>query len=158
MQTPTDTRSKYNDMTVKSNPVQPVQVRNYRTSTLPPPNALATIASFLAELPKGPVELVVSALDNHEHGHLRGQPWFVGAVAWAEGERARCLALDPPREGPSVHATWSLGLVLPLALPPSCGQHYLCDVGIPSGVFARLGIEYSSPFSHKFFVALVSTS
>lgn len=115
-------------------------------------------ASVFAELPKGPVELVISALDNHEHGHLRGQSWFVGAVAWAEGQRARCLALDPPREGPSIHATWSLGLVLPLALLPSCGQHYLCDVGIPTGVFSRLAIEYSSPFSHKFFVALVPSS
>ena len=134
--------------------------------TPPPPsphNKQESVSDFgtancFSELPKGPVELVISGLDNHEHGHLCAQPWFVAAVAWAHGQRARCLALDPPREGPTIKATWSLGLVLPLALSPSCGQQYLCDVGIPSGVFARLAIEYSSPFSHKFFEALVSAT
>ncbi|XP_076466024.1 enhancer of mRNA-decapping protein 3-like [Babylonia areolata] len=106
------------------------------------------------DLPRDAVDMVVSALESHDHGHLRGQPWFDGAVRWVQGQRARCLALDPPRQGPAVEATWSLGLVLPLALPPSCGQQYLCDVGLPSGVFSKLGIVYSSPFSHKFFVSL----
>ncbi|KAL8615910.1 hypothetical protein ACOMHN_034586 [Nucella lapillus] len=108
------------------------------------------------ELPTEPVDMVVSALESHDHAHLRGQTWFDGVVHWAQGQRARCLALDPPvtRQGPAIAATWSLGLVLPLALAVGCGQQYLCDVGIPAGVFSRMGIVYSSPFSHKFFVAL----
>lgn len=109
------------------------------------------------DLPKSAVDLVISALDNHEHGHLRGQPWFAGAVAWSASQRARCLSLDPPKEGPATTTTWSLGLVLPLALPPTCGQQYLCDVGLPSRVFARHNIEYMSPFAHKFFVVLASS-
>lgn len=115
----------------------------------------ATRISSYKDLPTEPVDMVVNALESHDHGHLRGQAWFEGASKWAQGQKARCLALDPPRQGPVIEATWSLGLVLPLALAASCGQQYLCDVGIPVGVFAKLGIVYSSPFSHKFFVALV---
>lgn len=100
------------------------------------------------------MDMVVNALDSHEHGHLRGQPWYVGAVAWAQGQRAPCLALDPSTDGPSFPAKWSLGLALPLALPASCGQQYLCDVGIPTGVFGKVGVDYSSPFCHKFYIAL----
>ncbi|KAK7115361.1 enhancer of mRNA-decapping protein 3-like [Littorina saxatilis] len=118
----------------------------------------ATRTTATKDLPKGAVDLVVNALDNHEHIHLRGQSWFQGAVVWAQGQRARCLALDPPQQGAAMNATWSLGLVLPLALPASCGQQYLCDVGFPSGIFSRQGIEYSSPFSHKFFVVLDPTA
>ena len=63
----------------------------------------------------------MDALENHEHGHLRGQAWYAGAVSWAGGQRARCLALDPPQQGAAVKADWSLGQVLLLALHPSCG-------------------------------------
>lgn len=106
------------------------------------------------ELPQGPVDMVVNALDSHEHGHLRGQPWYVGGVAWAQGLRAPSLALDPSMDGPAFPAKWSLGLALPLPLPPSCGQQYLCDVGIPAAVFSKVGMDYSSPFCHKFCIPL----
>ena len=41
-----------------------------------------------------------------------------------------------------------------LGFTESCDQLYLADMGIPDGIFAKLGIKYYSPFHEKFVVAL----
>ncbi len=109
---------------------------------------------LFTELPDKPVDMIVSALDSHENKVLSSQAWYSSVVGWANQNKAPSLALDPPVSGAAVDCKWSLSVALPLNLSKRCGQVYLCDVAIPSKVWRECGIKYTSPFGHKFCIAL----
>jgi len=67
--------------------------------------------------------------------------------------RDLCI-LDPPLSGCSVNTKWSVHIGLPLPLPTSAGQTYLCDIGLPKKLFSVVGIKYQSPFGNKFCIPL----
>ncbi len=108
----------------------------------------------ISDLPDVPVDIIVSALDSHENAVLSSQAWYASVVRWANQSKAPVLALDPPTDGAAVGIKWSLSLALPLNYSDKCGQVYLCDLAIPSNVWKTCGIKYTSPFGHKFCVAL----
>ena len=98
--------------------------------------------------------MIVSALDSHENTVLSSQAWYTSVVSWANQSKAPVLALDPPVDGGAVEVKWSLSLGLPLSYSEKCGQVYLCDLAIPTKVWAECSIKYMSPFGHKFCIAL----
>lgn len=109
----------------------------------------------MTELPSGSVDMIVNALDSHVSVYLREQAWYGAVVEWANASRAPALAIDPPVRGTPVNTKWALGVALPLALPESPNmQEFLCDQGIPEKVFRVVGIQYRSPFAHKFVIPL----
>ncbi|GFR69554.1 enhancer of mRNA-decapping protein 3 [Elysia marginata] len=115
-----------------------------------------TVVHNVKGLPKT-VDLVVSALDSPFASTFNQQPWYQNVVAWTKSQdvKAQILALDPPPQGPGMSTRWSLFKVLPLAeTSPHCGSLYLCDLSIPSAIFAKLGITYVSPFGSKFVISL----
>ncbi len=99
-------------------------------------------------------DMIVNALDNHEHPNLKDQSWYKHLVEWVRSKRASCLAIDPPVEGAVLDSKWSLGVCLPLNLKTQTSQVYLCDLGLPKKVFLESGVRYVSPFSHKFVIPL----
>lgn len=114
--------------------------------------------SCARDLPKGTVDIIINALDNHENMVLRDQSWYRTLVEWANNSKAPVLAIDPPQQGSLIQAKWCLSLCLPLNLREQCGQVYLCDLGLPRQVMAQVGITYSSPFGHKFLIPLHTKS
>ena len=102
--------------------------------------------------------MIVNCLDSHENMCLKDQQWYKQAVSWANQNKAPVLALDPPTGGSPVDTKWSLSIMLPLALGGRCGQVYLCDLAVPKSIFKNLGVNYYSPFGHKFFIALHADS
>ena len=110
--------------------------------------------SYVAELPSQPIDMIINCLDNHENICLKDQAWHKQAVAWANQNKAPVLAIDPPVTGSPVDTRWSLSICLPLALSERCGQVYLCDLAVPKSIFKMVGINYCSPFGHKFCIAL----
>lgn len=109
---------------------------------------------LVTDLPSKAVDMVINALDTHGPNLLACQDWYNSVSSWVQSRRTPCLAFDPSVDGSAFPSHWALGLVLPLDLPSSCGKQYLCDVGLPSGIFQKVGIEYSPPFCHKFYIAL----
>ncbi len=86
-------------------------------------------------------------------------------ITWANDSTAPILALDVPSginattgEAPGVaaRAESTLTLALPKTglLPEKTGALFLADVGIPGAVYAKLGIDYTSPFDYRFRVPL----
>jgi enhancer of mRNA-decapping protein 3 len=109
------------------------------------------------DLPEGQVDLVLCAMDNHADSSKPTANVRANIAAWLGRNRAIVMAIDPPATGPSVAAAkCSLSLALPLALGERCGQVLLCDVALPRCVYRELGIQYSSPFAHKFVIPLHS--
>ena len=107
------------------------------------------------ELPAGAVDMIVNALDSHVSVYLREQAWYGSVVEWANNSRAPALAIDPPVRGTPINTKWALGVVLPLPLPECSNmQEFLCDQGIPQKVFHSVGIQYKSPFAHKFVIPI----
>ncbi|ESP03622.1 hypothetical protein LOTGIDRAFT_180090 [Lottia gigantea] len=110
--------------------------------------------SCAKDLPQGPVDMIVNALDNHDNLQLRHQDWYTSLVNWAGNKRANCLTIDPPIEGSLLESKWSLAVCLPLEMKACNSQMYLCDLGIPKKVYSEAGIKYMSPFGHKFVIPL----
>jgi NAD(P)H-hydrate epimerase len=86
-------------------------------------------------------------------------------IQWTGSNRAPALALDIPSgvdattgatPGVYVNARWTLTLALPKKglLPQVRGELYLADIGIPEGVYRRIGVPYVSPFGRHFCVRL----
>lgn len=98
--------------------------------------------------------MIVNCLENHDNAYVRDQQWFKQAVAWANGNKAPVLAVDPPVQGGPMDTKWSLSVLLPLPLGERCGQLYLSDLAVPKSILRTMGITYRSPFGHKFFIAL----
>ncbi len=108
--------------------------------------------------------LVIDALLGYS---LKGapRPPVAALIRWADASGIPILSLDVPSgvdattgetPGEHVRATWTLTLALPKTglRPEHSGEVILADLGIPSGVFQRIGIPYRSPFGAQFHVPL----
>ncbi len=117
-----------------------------------------------AALPKVPVDLVVDALIGYG---LHSSP--KGAVAklirWANAVKAPILSLDVPSGidattgyalGDCIHPRWTMTLALPKTglLAEKTGELVLADIGIPEGVYCRMGLNYIAPFGGRSWVRL----
>jgi len=115
----------------------------------------AAVLYRFPDLPKKPVDMIISALDNHASISSNSAPWFTAAVEWANSNKASILAIDPPLGKIGVVAKWSIAVALPFALDESCGQIYLCDLGLPQKLYREAGLSvYHSPFAHTFIIPL----
>jgi len=121
-----------------------------------------------AEPPEGDPELILDALLGYGQA---GPPReaTAGLIEWTSGRRV--LALDAPSglelasgllHEPHVRAEATLTLALPkhglrdAAGREAVGQLLLADISVPAAVYARLGLEFSSPFARGPIVRLVS--
>ena len=88
-----------------------------------------------------------------------------GLIEWTRSSAAQVLALDIPSgvdatsgatPGVFVNARWTLTLALPKTGLRSqvSGVVYLADIGIPSAVYQRIGVQYVPPFGRDFCVPL----
>src|SRR5215471_11954550 len=86
-------------------------------------------------------------------------------IEWTTSSAAHVLALDIPSgvnatsgatPGVFVSARWTLTLALPKKglRPHVSGELYLADIGIPSAVYQRIGVQYVPPFGRDFYVPL----
>jgi enhancer of mRNA-decapping protein 3 len=112
--------------------------------------------SLLTDLSASALDIIINAMDTHGNTQYKQQGWFIACSEWANHNRAPVFSLDPPTDGTSVQSKWSLAICLPLTGKDSTSQVYLCDLGFPKKVFTDHGIEYISPFSHKFIIPLHS--
>lgn len=111
------------------------------------------------DLPTGTTDIIINALDGHVAvEHFPKSHCYADAARFAANCKARVLTIDPPVDGVSIKTKWSLAPVLPLDLHPSSGSVYLCDLGIPKKIFAKVGITYCSPFGPKCVIALHNES
>jgi NAD(P)H-hydrate epimerase len=114
------------------------------------------------DLDSAAVDIIVDAVIGYG---LRGAPRGMAAemIAWANDSPAQSLALDVPSgvdattgeaPGIAVGATTTLTLALPKTglVPERTGALVLADIGIPGAVYAKVGIDYASPFDHRFRV------
>lgn len=108
------------------------------------------------------IDLVVDALLGYS---LVGAPRGVAAEMIRSLSPAPCLSLDVPSglelstsrlHEPHVDARATLTLAAPKRGldHPAVGALYLADISVPAVVYARLGIDYRSPFSGGAVVAL----
>lgn len=117
-----------------------------------------------ASLNAEPVDLVIDALIGYG---LRSAPRGPVAelIRWANDSGAAILALDVPsgvdatsgqRPGEALKPHWTMALALPKTglLPQNTGALFLADIGIPEGVYRRLGLTYVSPFARGCWVPL----
>jgi NAD(P)H-hydrate epimerase len=67
------------------------------------------------------------------------------------------LATTGENAGEFVKPDKTITLALPKTglYPENCGEIILADIGIPTTVFEKAGINYSSPFSSTFYVNIV---
>jgi hypothetical protein len=72
------------------------------------------VVLFPADLPRKPVDMIISALDNHCGNAVNAASWYVAAVEWANHSKAPVLAIDPPVGRIGVNAKWSIAVALPL--------------------------------------------
>ena len=117
-----------------------------------------------AALSAEPVDLILDALIGYG---LRSAPKSPVAelMRWANGTGAPILALDVPSgvdattghtPGDCIKPYWTMTLALPKTglLPQRTGQLFLADIGIPNGLYRRLGLSYVIPFAKGFWVPL----
>lgn len=115
-----------------------------------------------AALPKQRLDLVVDALIGYG---LQASP--KGAVAelirWANGAKAPILSLDVPSgvdattgqaPGECIRPRWTMTLALPKTGLLQAGELFLADLGIPEGVYRRMGLNYIAPFGGRSWVRL----
>lgn len=90
-------------------------------------------------------------------------------IQWANLSDALKMSLDVPSgidattgesPGEYCHADDTLTLALPKTglLPSTTGDLYLADIGIPSVVYEKIKISYTSPFGKEFYVPLNPTA
>jgi NAD(P)H-hydrate epimerase len=90
-------------------------------------------------------------------------------IHWANTTGAPILSLDVPSgvdsttgdsEGEYMHAKWTMTLALPKTglLPAKTGELYLADIGIPEGVYSKMGLEYNHPFENHYRIHLSPAS
>jgi NAD(P)H-hydrate epimerase len=119
----------------------------------------------LGSLPVEPVDLIIDALIGCGLAGAPGGPTAT-LIGWANANGAPILSLDVPTgvdattgfvPGDCIRpvATLALGLPKTGLLRDRVGQLYLADVGIGASTFAKVGIDYQSPFGDKFTVPLV---
>ncbi len=118
----------------------------------------------LEGLPRDLPSLILDAIFGYS---LSGAPRGKGAdlIRWANQGGAPILALDLPSgldatsgdaPGEVIRARWTMTLALPksgLHSEPT-GELILADIGIPRGVYARMGLEHRTPFDNRYRVRL----
>lgn len=107
------------------------------------------------DLPTQPVDIIIDAMIGLESKSV--PDWFSLVASWANQNKAPILSIDPCSLKASNETTdikWSIAMGLPLIKAPKSGRLYLADLGIPSGVFSDVGIQYVSPFLDKFTIPL----
>lgn len=77
-------------------------------------------------------------------------------LKWINESRAPIMAIDPPATGyPILTIKCSILPILPLEnLSATCGKLYLSNLAIPEKFYRDAGINYKSPFGHKFVIPL----
>jgi NAD(P)H-hydrate epimerase len=117
-----------------------------------------------AALPKENVDLVVDALIGYGF-HASPTGAMATLIHWANGMKAPILSLDVPSgidattgHAPkeSIRPRWTLTLALPKTglLAEQTGELFLADIGIPEGVYRRMGLNYVAPFGGCSWVRL----
>jgi NAD(P)H-hydrate epimerase len=122
----------------------------------------------LDELAALPPDLILDAVLGYS---LDGPPRGAAAAAirWANGSGAPILALDVPSgldattgdaPGEIIRARWTMTLALPKTglLRDRAAELVLADIGIPEGVYRRMGLAYRTPFDHRYLVRLKRTT
>ncbi|MBI3671041.1 MAG: NAD(P)H-hydrate epimerase [Acidobacteria bacterium] len=108
--------------------------------------------------------LIVDALIGYG---LRAAPREAVAelIGWANGAKTPILSLDVPSgmdattgkaPGGCIRPRWTMTLALPKTglLPERTGELFLADIGIPQGVYRRVGLNYIAPFGGRSWVRL----
>ena len=112
----------------------------------------------------GPVDLIVDAVIGYG---LSDAP--TGATSdmlgWANASAAPILALDVPSGVDSstgeafdaaIRPKWTMTLALPKTglHPERTGALFLADIGIPMTVYAKMELDFVTPFDHRFRIPL----
>lgn len=100
------------------------------------------------------VDIIIGALDSHGNIQSCDNSWWTDVKQWAKQCKAPTLSLDPPPDAPSLDQKWILSPILPFAFKNSSCSIYICDIGIPKGIFKKIESSYSSPFGSKFIIPL----
>lgn len=117
------------------------------------------------QLPQVEPGLILDALLGYSLVGPPGPP-YAQVIEYANNSGVPILSLDLPSgldpttgeiPGVCIEAGWTLTLALPKTglTNPLCGELFLADLGIPAEAFARLGVQYASPFGSAFRVSLV---
>lgn len=109
-------------------------------------------------------DLVVDAMIGYG---LNGSPStrVATVIEWANHSGSPIISLDIPSgldattgetNGASISATSTLTLALPKTglASPLAGRLFLADIGIPPSVFRHAGIDYRSPFDHRYVIPI----
>ena len=107
-------------------------------------------------------DIILNALIGYS---LRGAPGGTTAdlIGWANDHRAPVLSLDLPSGVDATTGDTPGSVIRPertltLALPKTglndanAGEVILADIGIPAGVYRRMGLDYRNPFDCRFTV------
>ncbi len=118
----------------------------------------------LNELAQVSADLIVDAVIGYS---LSGAPTDAAGemIDWANASPAPVLALDVPSGidsstgetfGTAIQPEWTMTLALPKTglIPERTGALYLADIGVPMTVYAKMGLEFVTPFNHRFRVPL----
>jgi len=118
----------------------------------------------IGSLPVESVDLIIDALIGCGlRGIVTGPTQTL--ITWANSNGAPILSLDVPTgidpnsgqsEGDYIHATATLALGLPKKgmIKERSGKLYVTDIGIPSSIYKKAGIDYVSPFTDKYTMEL----
>ncbi len=118
----------------------------------------------LDDLDAGRGDLIVDAVIGYS---LSGAPRGVAGemIEWANANSAPILSMDVPSgvdsttgEAPGVAARpeWTMTLALPKTglNAERTGALFLADIGIPVTVYAKMGLDFVTPFDHRYRVPL----
>ncbi len=86
-------------------------------------------------------------------------------IEWANANSALILSMDVPSGvdsttgealGVAARPEWTLTLVLPKTglNPERTGALFLADIGIPVTVYAKMELDFVTPFDHRYRVPL----
>lgn len=107
-------------------------------------------------------DLILDALIGYG---LKASPQGAAAelIRWANAARTPILSLDVPSGvdattgqalGEFIRPRWTMTLALPKTglLPERTGELFLADIGIPEGIYRRMGLAYTVPFGVRSWV------
>ncbi len=118
----------------------------------------------LQEIQQGSADLILDAVIGYSlQSAPRGRA--LELIDWANSAKAPILSLDVPSgidattgldAGGYVHPTQTLTLALPKTglQPDKTGKLFLADIGIPHGLYSKIGISYTSPFDSRYVVPI----